>query len=127
MCEDIMAAVCGRPFVGEPATLAGFVRHPVAGTAYPGIVRKTGALVHGRLYRDVGRDALGRLDAFEGGQYARLTVRVQPAHGREVQAEVYVFRNAFAHLLSPGDWDFDAFLKNGKHAFLDDYVGFRRR
>lgn len=127
MCEDIMAAVCGRPFVGEPATLPGFVRRPVAGTAYPGIVRETGALVHGRLYRDVGGDAFERLDAFEGEQYARLTVRVRLAHGREVRAEVYVFRDAFAHLLSPGDWDFDAFLENGKQAFLDAYVGFRQR
>jgi gamma-glutamylcyclotransferase (GGCT)/AIG2-like uncharacterized protein YtfP len=127
MCEDIMTSVCGRRFASEPATLHGFARHPVAGTAYPGIVRAAGALVHGRLYRDVGRDAFVRLDAFEGEQYERQSLRVALAHGRDVCAETYVFRDAFAHLLTRGDWDFDTFLKSGKRGFVAGYAGFRRR
>lgn len=119
MCEDIMAAVCGRPFVGEPATLHGFTRHPVAGTAYPGIVRDAGALVHGRLYRDVGHDAFVHLDAFEGEQYERRTVNVRLADGGRLRAEAYVFRDACVHLLRPGAWDFVAFVAQDKAGFID--------
>lgn len=127
MCEEIMFAVCGAAAASTPATLAGYRRHPVADEAYPGMVPAADAHVEGVLYRDLTPAAIARLDAFEGPQYRRDTVSVRLADGSTVvDAETYVFRPEFAHLLLPGDWDFEHFLRHGRAAFEARYVGYAR-
>jgi gamma-glutamylcyclotransferase (GGCT)/AIG2-like uncharacterized protein YtfP len=124
MCEDIMRAVSGHRAAHEPATLDGFSRHPVTGQRYPGIRPHAGGRVVGVLYRDLPAQALARLDAFEGEQYVRRIVRVTLADGAMLRAATYVFKAAYAHLLGPGEWDFDAFLRTGKAPFEAQYLGF---
>lgn len=124
MCDDIMTRVTGGAFSSTAARLKGYARHPVRDETYPAIVPKAGACVAGRLYHGLDTRALQRLDAFEGEMYARTTVAVEPAHGGTAQAEAYVLRPAWAHLLAPGDWDFDDFLARGKAQFLARYMGF---
>ncbi|MBL8437543.1 MAG: gamma-glutamylcyclotransferase [Zoogloeaceae bacterium] len=129
MCDDIMSAVCGLErgrLVGEPAWLADFSRHPVRGEAYPGMVPAPSGAVEGVLYRGLPAAAWPRLDEFEGAQYERQAVRIRTASGEPLEAETYVFRPEFAHLLLPGDWDFDAFLREGKARFMAGYLGFDR-
>ena len=129
MCEDIMAAVCGLPaisLVARPALLRGFVRHPVRGEAYPGIVVAPSLAVEGRVYLDLPASVWPRLDSFEGEAYERLPVRVAPVQGPEVAAETYVFRSQFAHLLGEGNWDFEEFRRHGKARFTAQYLGFTR-
>ncbi|ANQ86015.1 putative AIG2-like protein [Azoarcus olearius] len=122
MCADIMAAVCGVEPAGEPATLADHRRHPVRGEAYPGMVPAAGAEVSGVLYRHLPPDALARLDAFEGPQYVRVTVRVRLPDGAAVEADTYMFRPEHADELLPGEWDFDRFLREGKARFQHQYM-----
>jgi gamma-glutamylcyclotransferase (GGCT)/AIG2-like uncharacterized protein YtfP len=126
MCADIMASVCGQAFAAEDAVLDGHTRHPVQGEAYPGMVRSANGQVAGRLYLDLDALALHRLDAFEGEMYERRAVQVRLADGRLVAAQTYLFRAAFAHLLQPGEWDFERFLATGKAGFQARYVGFER-
>ncbi|NMG35803.1 gamma-glutamylcyclotransferase [Azoarcus sp. TTM-91] len=126
MCTDIMFGVAGLALQHEAAILRGHRRHPVRGEAYPGMVPAAGAQVAGVLYRDVPPAALVRLDAFEGEQYLRLTVKVELASGRIEDADTYVFRPEFAHLLVAGEWDFDSFLGEGKQRFERQYLGFGR-
>lgn len=126
MCVDIMSAVSGRAVSGEPATLAGFARRAVRGEDYPGIRPATDALVTGVLYRNLDATALARLDAFEGEQYQRQTVEVALADGSRVAADTYVIKAEHAALLSAEDWDFDAFLAEGKRRFESRYLGFSR-
>lgn len=127
MCEDIMSGVCGHTGAGEPAILAGFARHPVRDEHYPGILPRSGAVVRGVLYRNVAPDALTQLDTFEGAQYYRTHVRVQLADGQEISADTYVFKPEYAHLLVPGDWNFEQFISVGKRHFITAYPGFTRR
>lgn len=124
MWADIMARVCGREFAGEPATLAGHRRRPVRGQDYPGLQAEPGAAVPGILYRDVTEAAWARLDAFEGDEYERVDIVVTLADGRELPAQVYRFRTAFASRLLPGDWDVSAFEREGRARFMARYVGF---
>jgi gamma-glutamylcyclotransferase (GGCT)/AIG2-like uncharacterized protein YtfP len=124
MCADIMARVVGRALLGEPARLAGHSRHPVRGETYPGVVEDPRGWVDGRLYRGVDAAALARLDAFEGGLYARRPVPVNPVGGGSCMAWCYIFRDEYRHLLRPGDWDFAAFLAAGKAEFEARYLGF---
>lgn len=125
MCADIMQAVCGRPVAGEPVVLPGHVRHPVVGEDYPGLVEAAEGSVTGVLYRGLDAAALARLDVFEGEQYERVEVLVEFA-GARVPAWVYRFRPEWRHLLLPGDWDFEAFLRAGKARFEARYMGFDR-
>ncbi len=126
MCEDIMRAVSGHLPPHERAELADYARHPVVGEHYPGIRPRPGARVAGVLYRDLGSTALARLDAFEGEQYLRRSVTVRLADGSAVPAETYVFKPQYAHLLAPGDWDYDAFLRSGRGGFEAQYLGYTR-
>lgn len=126
MCADVMRAACGGLPAAEPAQLPGFSRHPVAGEDYPGIVEAEGARVDGLLYRDASPEQLARLDAFEGDQYRRETVCVRLPDGSSVAAQTYVFVAQLRHLLEPGDWDYDAFLRERRQRFERRYVGFDR-
>lgn len=124
MWADIMARVCGHEFASEPASLAGHRRHPVRGQDYPGLQIAPGGLVPGRLYLDVTAAAWARLDAFEGPEYERVDVVVALADGRSLPAQVYRFRSGFAERLLPGDWDAEAFGREGRQRFIARYVGF---
>lgn len=124
MWADIMARVCGREFASEPASLVGYTRHPVQGQDYPGLRAAPGGLVAGRLYRDIDADAWARLDAFEGDEYERIGVTVATADGTALAARVYLFRDAYLHRLAPGEWDADAFGREGHARFTARYVGF---
>ncbi|MCE4557287.1 gamma-glutamylcyclotransferase family protein [Roseateles cellulosilyticus] len=124
MWADIMARVCGREFTGEPASLAGHRRHPVRGQDYPGLRPAADGVVAGRLYRGVDAAAWERLDAFEGDEYERVDVVVSLADGRTLPAQVYRFREAFVQRLLPGDWDADAFEREGRARFIARYAGF---
>lgn len=124
MWADIMARVCGREFASEPASLADHQRHPVRGQDYPGLRPAPGGLVQGRLYLDVTQDAWARLDAFEGVEYERADIVVTPGDGGTLPAQVYRFRAEFADRLLAGDWDADAFGREGRERFIARYVGF---
>lgn len=129
MCEDIMAAVCAVPVgsvAARPANLAGYVRHPVAGETYPGMIPSPEDEVQGRLYLDLPPAAWPRLDRFEGEMYKRQAVNVRLEDGSEVEAEAYVFRPEFVGRLATGEWNFAAFLREGKNRFTGLYLGFQK-
>ena len=124
MCEEIMSMVCGRPCHGEPALLHGHQRHPVRGEDYPGMVERQGHKVRGLLYRMLDEAAFARLDAFEGLEYERVRREVCLPDDTRIVAWTYLFRPAFHHRLQPGEWDFEAFLRQGRQRFIARYAGF---
>ena len=124
MCDEIMSAVAGGRASSCIATLHGYCRHPVIGTAYPGMVAHAGQQVQGVLYLDLPPSAWPRLDRFEGDEYERRIVEVNLADGTLQPAWTYVFRDELASRLDKGDWDFERFLREGKGRFVAEYVGF---
>lgn len=122
--DSVVRAVTGGTFESEQATLKGFARYTVQGATYPGLIPDARQVVKGTLYRHVTSHALRLLDRFEGEYYERCTVTVETAEGRKDQAETYVIREAYRHLLSEEAWDPQIFERNHLRAFLSSYQGF---
>lgn len=118
MCEDIMNAVAGFCHKAFPARLQDFRRLAVKNASYPGIIRAEGYVVDGWVYGGISDAALSLLDRFEGDMYERLRVLVHVPEGIQREVFAYAVKNEFKDRLEPRDWDFDAFLKNGKNDFL---------
>ena len=126
MCDDIMHRVAGDCTTMGRATLENYRCLAVRDEDYPAIVKKDGYCTRGTLYDSITPEGFVNLDDFEGEMYERIVVTVTSASGQSFQAYTYVFRPQFAHLLTDTEWEFDEFLKSGKSAFVDKYVGFSK-
>jgi len=107
-----------------PATLAGYSRRAIVGEPYPGIVAAETERVAGVVYFDLSPEALERLDAFEGEWYRRTAETLILEDGATVEAEVYVMRDAFFHLLTETPWSVEQFADSGLERFAAEYAGF---
>ncbi len=91
--EHVLAAVGGK---WEPAVIKGRLIEGGWGHSmgYPGlVVDECGNNVHGHLFTSSNLTARwAYLDAFEGGEYERITASVFLVSGEQVQADVYVLR-----------------------------------
>lgn len=88
--ERLVERLAGRRLAWQPAVLEGYCRMLDASIGYPVVHPLAGASVDGRLLEDVDHEALAALDAYEGREYRRVTVRVQTSDGRAVDAFTYV-------------------------------------
>ena len=84
------------------------------------------ACVEGVLYLEISPADLARLDRFEGDFYARSSVSVTTDAGVSVTAFAYILKEEYRHILSPDEWDAEAFARQGIRRFLADYCGFER-
>lgn len=91
----------------ERARLDGFARFAITGETYPGMVVQPGASVAGILYFDVDQPDIAALDAFEGEDYRRDTVRVARDANGEVEAQTYIY--LLPHKLSSLSWQPESF------------------
>ncbi len=126
MCADIMAAVCGYAPEVSAAILPGYARRPVRGEDYPAIVADATQQVAGQLYAGISASAWERLDGFEGRQYERRLLQLRLGDGRGIDAWAYVFRPQYRSLLLLGEWNFDAFLREGRQRFEARHLGFQQ-
>ncbi len=90
MVPDVWRRVAGRPRPGRPARLPGHALCRVAGTPWPAIVARPGAVTGGLLREHVTAAQLRRLDAWEGGLYRRVRVRVDVGPDRRLPAWTYI-------------------------------------
>lgn len=107
MFAPVWQRVVRGKYRAQPARLAGFARFAIAGETYPGMVAQAGAAVDGVLYRDVDERDLAALDAFEGEDYRRITVRVAPDAAATLEAQTYLY--LLPQKLTPSPWQPDAF------------------
>ena len=126
MCSDIMLSVAGACREVGPAVLSGYTRFRVKGEVYPAVVPREDATVEGVLYDEIDARALARLDAFEGEMYSRKTVSVRIGENEFRTAYTYVLRREFFHFATTETWSFDEFLRTGKGAFTEAYVGYSK-
>lgn len=121
--DAVMTAVTGRRFERTNASLSDHQRYKVWNASYPGLVESPGDIVDGRVYSDVDDHAMQLLDKFEGAYYTRTTVEVT-TDTEALDADTYVFREEYRHLLTKDLWDADAFEKGHLRSFLASYRGF---
>ena len=124
ICPDIMAEVSGLHRPATSATLRGYRRLRVKGEDYPALLPDAAGFVPGVIYRDIPESAWTLLDRFEGEMYARVQVQVELADGTTAAAETYVINGSFSGCLEEVEWDFTAFLGNGKDRFRMSYKGY---
>ena len=124
MFAPVWERVVRGNYVRSDAVLKGFKRRRFEGEEYPGILPSPRSKVTGVIYFDVGEDDLAALDAFEGEYYLRGTETLRLNDVATVQADVYVVRPEFAHLMSDEQWSPEQFEKEGMAPFIDKYVGF---
>lgn len=108
--------VCGRRDrrPSWPAWLGHWRRGTIIGRHYPGIVRRGGGRVHGRLLRVVDPATLARLDAYETSEYWRVGVRVWTAQGWR-RCQVYAAR---ADIRVTGGWDLAGWRLSHRRAWI---------
>lgn len=117
MFEPVWSRVAGR-YERRDAVLQGYERKGVRNEVYP--VAVPGAAesqVRGIVYLAVSEEDLSRLDRFEGESYERRTEQVKV--GKTVlAAEVYVLKEEHYGVISPQEWDWEAFRTSGIRTFL---------
>ncbi|MBF8269499.1 MAG: uncharacterized protein HW386_1208 [Gammaproteobacteria bacterium] len=118
MVPEVMAAVTGKTFRHEPATLSGYVRYRIKSQVFPAIITSGQDAVDGILYYDLNEHRLQRLDEFESEVYERREVHVHLADGDTVTADVYIVAPRHQHLLSSEPWDLGQF----KEQYLQSYL-----
>ena len=104
MWPEVLQAIIGRRIEGEPAVLKGYQRLRVKGAHYPVIVPSAEHAVEGKLYVGLSKRELGALDAFEGEEYDRNTVRVGG-----MRAQAYVLSPEWRHVASSEPWEPEQF------------------
>jgi gamma-glutamylcyclotransferase (GGCT)/AIG2-like uncharacterized protein YtfP len=105
------------------ATIHGFRRLQVRGKEHPGLVISRGApTLIGRIYFNVSRFDIERLDHFETQRYARVTVAatLSDETAETVLAEAYLALNLSE--LTDQNWDVQRFEREGLPKFMDSYV-----
>lgn len=91
MFSEVWQRVVQGRYRFSPAVVHGYARFAIAGETYPGMVARAGATVSGVLYFDVDARDVVALDAFEGRDYRRETVRVAFADGGSAEANAYLY------------------------------------
>lgn len=106
----VMRCFTGCDLPSDAAVLKGYVRRPVRGEVYPGIVPDASSAVGGTLYRGLDARLLRLLDRYESTLYRRRLLEVEVSGtAAPVRAWVYVVSQARRDRLAPGPWDAGAF------------------
>ena len=116
MFPQVWSRVVRGNYRSVQARLDGHVRLEVKGETYPGMIARPGAMVGGVLYFDVSPADIDALDAFEGSEYRRETVRVVLASGETVEAGTYLY--LLPQKLSESPWRPEGFQMA---RFIDSY------
>jgi gamma-glutamylcyclotransferase (GGCT)/AIG2-like uncharacterized protein YtfP len=122
---DVLHAVVGQRWQGEPALLVGYGRYRLRGKPYPAIIAEPAGNVAGLLYAGVGVAELALLDSYEGDLYERRTVKVRLG-GHTHSALVYVLGEQHRSLLSSEAWELGAFEREHLAEYLERIMLTRR-
>jgi gamma-glutamylcyclotransferase (GGCT)/AIG2-like uncharacterized protein YtfP len=128
MFPDVWRAVVKGQYSSTAGEVNGYLRRCVKQQTYPGLIRGVRHdVVVGRVYFNIDAIDLARLDRFEGTYYRREKVDVLLEDGARVNAELYLFKDAYRGLLESRDWDAAWFEREGLARFLRGYKGFNGR
>lgn len=107
-----------------PAVLPAYQRKQVKNAEFPAIVAREESQVSGVAYFNVNHLDMKLLDDFEGEIYSRNGVTIF-VNGVAHDAQAYVLRPKFRHLLSRMDWEPEHFVSHQMQAFIKRTLGHR--
>ncbi len=129
MLPEIVRALLERVPEGESARIAGYIRHPIRGEAYPGVIAQPGSAVDGVLWHGLRADEMALLDAWEGPYYERRRIAVHPRSaldGGPLSAWAWVVLDEQAGVFETGDWSAPAFREQKAALWIESCRDFRR-
>ncbi|CAN5183957.1 hypothetical protein BH11PSE11_BH11PSE11_19410 [soil metagenome] len=91
MFPQVWERVVSGSYRSAAATLAGHARLAIVGETYPGMIARDGGSTRGVVYFDVHERDVAVLDAFEGGDYRRVSVGLQLEDGELAAADTYLY------------------------------------
>ncbi len=124
MVPSIFKSVTGQNFRSQPASLSDYGRFSLRHDSYPGILEAEGYMTEGVIYFDVDEASVSELDEFEGEYYRRTPVCVKLDFKSFIDAETYVIKQEYRHILSSREWDFEEFKNKFQDEFTRKYFGF---
>lgn len=125
MFENVWKRVVLGEYENYMGTLHGFRRRCLKDETYP--VAFEGSpheRIWGRVYLDLSKEDLMRLDIFEGSQYERKSEEIVLDSGKTIQADVYILRDEYYDRINDNPWDVEWFEYVGMAQFLEKYQGF---
>lgn len=117
--KPVMDLVVVQDFSAKPASLHQYSRYCMVGRVYPGIVQQANKKVDGLVYYDVSKQAIARLDYFEGIEYQRKAVQVKAETGEVISADTYIITSNYICELEEKQWDVDYFEQVYIAAYLE--------
>ena len=115
----LLERITGLSPASKTATLSGYQRLAFKRESFPGIIpADERESVTGVLFLDLSAFAWKYLDGFEGNMYERVAIFVDTNTKPENEAQTYIVRTEYRHLLSESDWDFAEFLRRDLVAYL---------
>ncbi|KAK4698914.1 hercynylcysteine S-oxide lyase, partial [Phenoliferia sp. Uapishka_3] len=149
LTATVLSRVIGRDsasFSTSDAILKHHTRHHVKGQDYPAVVSASvGAAILGRkldseeasvrgtLVTGLTQKDVAFLDEFEGDEYERTSVQIDPLDGSAtIAAETYLWKGSMLHRLEPSLWSFADFMRDKAHRWVgqsesDEYAEVDRR
>lgn len=125
MFTEIWSLVVRGSYQSQSGTISGFIRKSVRDREYPVIYQESGKPpVHGIVYFNVTPADIYRLDGFEGAYYVRQNGPVVLTDQSVIEAEIYVLKPRYQHIVDERDWDPDYFKIKGMKNLIDSYRGF---
>jgi gamma-glutamylcyclotransferase (GGCT)/AIG2-like uncharacterized protein YtfP len=121
MFDEVLSPLVKGHYKKSAAELRGYTRMALRGECYPGLIARQQGRVQGILILHISTADLLLLDEFEGSYYKRIPVTVY-CENEPVNAETYVFRDRFRHLLSESEWCPETFRRRFLRKFVDRYV-----
>jgi gamma-glutamylcyclotransferase (GGCT)/AIG2-like uncharacterized protein YtfP len=115
---DVMEAVTGRVFDSAEAITDGYARYLLKGRIYPGMTPVSGQATSGRVYFNVSRGTLERLDEFEDDIYVRQWIPVRTDEGHGFNAYAYIIEPKDRAVLSMNPWIREKFVKDHLATYL---------
>jgi gamma-glutamylcyclotransferase (GGCT)/AIG2-like uncharacterized protein YtfP len=124
MVPSIFKSVTGQDFRSQPACLSDYGRFSLRHDSYPGIIEAQGYMTEGVIYFDIDEASIAELDEFEGEYYRRTPVCVKLDIKSFIDAEAYVIKQEYRHILSSREWDFEEFQHKFQNEFTRKYIIF---
>lgn len=115
---EVRRAVLGTDLPADQlieARLSGYEVRRVQGALYPMLMASAGGDVDGLVASGLDKDAVDRLDQFEGAHYSRTSLEVFTTEGA-LAADVYLPDH---HMTAAELWDFDSWYNHDMTSFLE--------
>lgn len=125
MFQPVWSKVVTGNYKFARGKIYGVQRKSIKDETYPCLIETDAEeSVDGMVYFNVGHEDISRLDLFEGEYYRRCKKKCVSADGMLIDAETYLFRKEFYHLVDDKDWDLKWFESKGIYHFINCYKGF---